>query len=177
MKSAEQLLALADELEARVNEIKTTGAEWAHEVEMHATRIEKTDYWAAAWLRRIWSPAEGRRVVDTIRLHVRTGDLDTAEQCVSRFEVNWRHARELVVTAVAQRGRVRVDGPPQRHNKVVHAARSAEWARWNNEAAKVWEKHPAWKKLPVAQAVKKNLKLPDEVRTIRARINKTGEAH
>lgn len=179
MRTAEDLLAAAERLEANLRAIRQTGAEWAYEVELLASRIERREakrgeFGTAEWLRRVWSAEEAQRVIDTIRLRVRTGEIDRAEQCAASFELHWRHAEQLVLRYVASKGRKRSEGPDQTHNRALRRERTAEWDRWNRTAAEIWKKHPHRGAPAVAARVRDELKIADAVDTIRKRLRKAG---
>ena len=61
-------------------------------------------------------------------------------------------------------------------NTVRHGERSRRWARWNAEAAQIWERHPKLSRQAVAQQVKIKLNLAERDRTIAKRLKKPGTA-
>jgi hypothetical protein len=64
----------------------------------------------------------------------------------------------------------------EKSNRERHNERAAEWARWNEAAAEIWQETPTLKISEVASRVKKRLNPPDTIRTIRARLKKVGKA-
>jgi hypothetical protein len=52
-------------------------------------------------------------------------------------------------------GRVRESANTTRHRQ-----QQCEWARWNEAAAPIWQKHPDWTKNSIARFLEKNLKPP-----------------
>ena len=61
---------------------------------------------------------------------------------------------------------------PRRHNQTKATGASADYARYQAEAERIWLRQPHLTKQAVAEQVKKKLKAPQKVETIADRLNK-----
>jgi hypothetical protein len=58
-------------------------------------------------------------------------------------------------------------------NQQRHQDREKEWQRWNAKAAPIWKRSPGLSKRRVADLIKDQLSLPDEIDTIARKLKKT----
>lgn len=116
------------------------------------------------WIRdAIKAGAADRAAADGVRL----GELVALYYTKKDHEGHWR-------TGTKQRRWLK--DTRDKWNAEQHAARVREWARWNEEAAQVWKRHPNFKPSAVARLVAKNLKLHENVRSIAHRLKKPAQA-
>jgi hypothetical protein len=83
------------------------------------------------------------------------------------------HEREIVT---GKRTAQNLRASSSKANAARRTERSAQWARWNIDAAQIWQRHPELTQQAVARQLKRKLELGDDVRTIAKRLKKPGMA-
>ncbi|MGA8612825.1 MAG: hypothetical protein WB760_14235 [Xanthobacteraceae bacterium] len=83
------------------------------------------------------------------------------------------HEREIVT---GTRTATNMRESSSRANAARSKRRNREWARWNAESARIWERHPSWSRQAVARQVKLKLELDERERTIAKQLKKLGTA-
>ncbi len=143
----------------------------------------------------VWTIAERRghevdgrigfaaRMLDDVywlRQRLASGNTEGALMMMFYLATKWAEARikfEWEDDALSgRRQRQYLDERREYHNQQRHAERAAEWKRWNEEAATIWQAAPHLSASAVAARVKARLRLPDSARTIRSRLQNVGEA-
>lgn len=132
----------------------------------------------ADFMRRESEPAYILGAVQSIRRLSELGALDEAyrqlEYLDTRLEFIGQIVRTSLVpaleTGIKQRTWLEARRNAGNEQKARDAA--ARHAEWQAEASPIWQRHPDWGALPVAELVKKNLGLSESVGTIRKAIKK-----
>jgi hypothetical protein len=157
--------------------------------------VEQLPWGGRTYTHSVWSIAERRghapddpvgfaaRMVDYVALlreRRASGSYDNAMMMALFLGVNWARSglkeKHQAVWDTGHAQRKYLGEQREITNRLRHDDRAAEWTRWNQEAAQVWGRNSALSKFAVAERVKRNLGLPDSIRTIRDRLKKVGEA-